>query len=149
VGSEQVNALILEEETGKEAVMNDAGQKVAGLKKVTLSFEAGTEKDKMDLTSGPQSYELVAGIGADGFTLFEYALLNKKVGDVVQLEVHSQEMGDMFGHIDMPLPPSARALDTFFLTVSVDRIEDVDQAGLVRAMAGAVRDCGGDCCGHH
>lgn len=129
--------------------MKDVDQEVAGLKKVTLSFEAGTAKDKMDLTSGPQSCELVAGIGANGFTPFEYALLDKKVGDVVQLEVHSQGMGEMFGHIDMPLPQSTRELDAFFLNVRVDRIEDVDQAGLVRAMAGAVRDCGGDCCGHH
>ena len=129
--------------------MKESDQEVAGLKKVTLSFEAGTAKDKMDLTSGPQSYELVAGIGTDGFTPFEYALLGKKVGDTVKLKVDSKGMGEMFGHIDIPLPPSAKDLDTFFLSARVDRIEDVDQSVLIRAMAGAVRDCGGDCCGHH
>ena len=129
--------------------MKESDQEVAGLKKVTLSFEVGTETDKMDLTSGPQSYELVAGIGTDGFTPFEYALLGKKVGDTVKLKVDSKGIGEMLGHIDIPMPPSAKDLDTFFLTLRVDRIEDVDQSGLIRAMAGAVRDCGGDCCGHH
>ena len=106
--------------------MKESGQEVAGLKKVTLSFEVGTETDKMDLTSGPQSYELVAGIGTDGFTPFEYALLGKKVGDIVKLKVDSRGMREMFGHIDIPLPPSAKDLETFFLSARVDRIEDVD-----------------------
>jgi len=129
--------------------MNGMAQEVAGLKKVTLSFEAGTDKDRMDMTPGPQSHEVVTGIGSDGFTPFEYALLGKHPGDVMQVEVQSQEVGEFFGHIDFPLPSSIRDLDRFFLTIKVDRIEDVDQTELVRAMAGAVRDCGGDCCGHH
>jgi hypothetical protein len=129
--------------------MNNADQKVGGLKKVTFSFEAGTTRNNMDLTSGPNLYELVVGIGTDGFTPFEYALLGKKAGDVVQLEVHTRGMGEMFGHMDIPLPQSARDRDSFFLNVKVHQIDDVDQTGLVRAMAGAVRDCGGDCCGHH
>ncbi len=129
--------------------MNDAEQKVTGLKKVTLSFEAGTTKSEMDLTSGPQFYDLVVGIGAEGFTPFEYALLDKKVGDIIQLEVYTRGMKETFGHIDIPLPQSARELDFFFLNITLDQIDTVDQSGLVRAMAGAVRDCGGDCCGHH
>jgi hypothetical protein len=129
--------------------MNGIAQEVAGLKKVTFSVEAGTAKDRMDLTSGPQSYELIIGIGSDGFTPFEYALLGKQPGDVVQLEVHANEVRELFGHIDFPLPPSTRGHGTFFLSLKVAQIEDADQTELVRAMAGAVRDCGGDCGGHH
>lgn len=44
---------------------------------------------------------------------------------------------------------TARNLDVFFLNITVDQIDEVDQAELIRAMAGAVRDCDGDCCGHH
>lgn len=129
--------------------MNDKAQQVAGLKRVTLFFEAGTAKDRMDLTSGPQFYELVVGIGSDGFTPFEYALLGKEVGDVVPMEVHSQSARELFGHTDFPLPTAPRGHDAFFLTLTVVRVEDADQTELVQAMAGAVRDCGGDCCGHH
>ncbi|MFO7601470.1 MAG: hypothetical protein R6X27_16945 [Candidatus Desulfacyla sp.] len=129
--------------------MNDSEQKVTGLKKITLSFEAGTTNDRMDLTSGPQRHELVAGIGTGGFTPFEYLLLDKQVGDIIRLEVHPRQMEETFGHIDIPLPASAMALDSFFLNVTVDQIDALDQSELVRAMAGAVKGCGGDCCGHH
>jgi len=129
--------------------MNDKAQEVVGLKKVTISFEAGTARDQMDLTPGPQSCELVTGVGSDGFSPFEYALLGKREGDVVDLKIDSERLGEMLGHIDLPLPPSARGLDALFLTMRVERIEDVNQAELVRALAGAIRDCGGDCCGHH
>jgi len=129
--------------------MNDTEHKVTGLKKVTLSFEAGTTARDMDLTAGPQSYDLVVGIGTGGFTPFEYALLGKKRGDIIQLEVHTRGMGEMFGHSGIPLPASARNLESFFLNVKVDQIDEVDQAELVRAMAGTVSGCGGDCCGNH
>lgn len=129
--------------------MSDEDQKIGGLKKVTLSLEAGTTENKIDLTSGPNPWELVVGTGTKGFTPFEYELLGKKVGDIIKLEIHTRGMGEMFGHMDIPLPQSARDFETFFLNARIDRIEDVDQAGLVRAMAGAVRDCGRDCCGHH
>jgi hypothetical protein len=32
---------------------------------------------------------------------------------------------------------------------TVDQIDRVDHTTLVQAMAGAVKDCGGDCCGNH
>jgi hypothetical protein len=129
--------------------MNDAPQKVTGLKKVTIEVEAGTTENEMDLTSGPQLYELVTGIGTGGFTPFEYALLDKQPGDIIQLKVRTLGREEMFGHIHMPLPPSAMALDSFFLNVTVKQIDDVDQTGLVQAMAGALKCCDGDCCGHH
>ncbi|MBW1782806.1 MAG: hypothetical protein JRL30_18955 [Deltaproteobacteria bacterium] len=129
--------------------MDDVDLRVEGLKRVGLSFEVGTAENRMDVTPGPVLFELVVGIGTDGFTPFEYALLGKKAGDTVRLEVQTSRIRDMFGHIDMPLPPSARGLDIFFLNVTVDHIDEMDQTALVRAMAGAVGDCGGDCCGHH
>lgn len=123
--------------------------KIEGIKKVTLFFEAGTTEERMDLTPGPKTHEFVTGIGADGFTPFEYALLGKGTGDVLVAEVHRFRRKAFFGHIDVPLPSQVRDVDTFFLKVTVESIADVDQTELVRAMAGAVGDCGGDCCGHH
>jgi hypothetical protein len=132
----------------RESVMNDAEQQIRSLKMVTFSFEAGTTKNDMNLTAGPQSYDLAVGIGTEGFTPFEYALLDKKAGDMIQLEVRTQAIAETFGHIDIPLPQSAMALDSFLLNITVDRIKDMDQTEVVRAMAGAVKGCGGDCCGH-
>ena len=48
-----------------------------------------------------------------------------------------------------PLPERVRDLDVFFAKVTVCVIRDADQAEIVRAMAGRVGDCGGDCCGNH
>jgi hypothetical protein len=133
----------------RKSVMNDAEQQVRSLKMVTLSFEAGTTKTDMNLTAGPQSYDLAVGMGTEGFTPFEYALLDKKAGDRIQFEVGTRSIAETFGHIDLPLPQSAMALDSFHLNITVDRIRDMDQTEVIRAMAGAVKGCGGDCCGHH
>ena len=146
--AEAIESSTFDRDIERESVMNDAEQQVRSLKMVTLSFEAGTTKNDMNLTAGPQSYDLAVGIGTGGFTPFEYALLDKKVGDRIQLEVRTRAIAETFGHIDIPLPQSATAHDSFFLNIAVDRIKDMDQAEVVRAMAGAVKGCGGDCCGH-
>jgi len=126
-----------------------ANKKIEGLKKVTLTVEAGTLEDRMDLTSDPNPYELVIGIGSEGFTPFEYAMLGKGLGDILLLEIHRFRKKAFFGHIDLPLPVSVRELDSFFLKITVNAIDDVDQTELVRAMAGSVSECTGDCCGNH
>jgi hypothetical protein len=129
--------------------MEDSNRTVEGLKKVTVLLEAGTQSKHMDLTPEPVSFEVVVGVGPEGYTDFEYELLGKKVGDVLYLEIQGLRFNDMFGRLAVPLPEKVRRLDIFFMKVTVCAIGDVDQAEIVRAMAGRVGDCGGDCCGNH
>ena len=131
--------------------MSESNRKVEGLKKVTLLLEAGTHDKKMDLTPEPASFELVVGVGPEGYTTFEYELLDKKVGDILHLEVQGWRFDEMFGRLAVPLPENVRRMDVFFMKVTVYSIEDADQTEIVRAMAGRVGDCGGGggCCGNH
>jgi len=129
--------------------MSESNRKVEGLKKVTLLLEAGTHDKKMDLTPEPASFELVVGVGPEGYTTFEYELLGKKVGDILHLEIQGWRFDEMFGRLAVPLPEKVRRMDVFFMKVTVFTIEDADQTEIVRAMAGRVGDCGGDCCGNH
>lgn len=129
--------------------MNQSSLKVEGLKKISLRLEAGTGPDTMDLTKDLVSVELVVGVDVEGFTPFEYELLGKKTGENVQMEIKGWRFDEMFGRLEIPLPEEVKRMDSFFLTATVEKIETPEQSEIVRAMAGRVGDCGGDCCGHH
>lgn len=131
--------------------MCESNLKIEGFKKVTLLLEAGSREKLMDLTPEPVSFELVVGVGPEGYTTFEYELLDKKVGDILHLEIQGRRFDEMFGRLAVPLPEKVRHMDVFFMKVTVYNIEDADQTEIVRAMAGRVGDCGGGggCCGNH
>ena len=82
--------------------MNKKNREVEGLKKITLLFEAGTQPRHMDLTPEPVSFDLVVGVGSEGYTDFEYELLGKKVGDVLHFEIQGWRFDDMFGRLAVP-----------------------------------------------
>ncbi len=129
--------------------MTEPNGKVAALKKVSILLEAGTRKEAMDLTPAPVPFEWVAGVDVEGFTPFEYALLEKTVGDTMEMEVVGWRIEEMFGRLAVPLPDTARALDRFFIRVTIRSIDSADQREVVQAMAAMVGDCDGDCCGGH
>jgi len=58
--------------------------KVENLKKITLSFQAGTSKDTMDLTPKYAEFDFIFAIGPDGMTPFEYELVDKAEGEEVK-----------------------------------------------------------------
>jgi len=130
--------------------MYQSNTKIEGLKKVTVLLEAGTHQKKMDLTPEPVSFELVVGVGVEGYTAFEYELLEKKVGDILHFEIQGWRFDEMFGRLAVPLPEKVRSMDSFFMKVTVYSINDADQKEIIHAMAGRVGDCGGGgCCGNH
>jgi hypothetical protein len=133
----------------KRIRMNQSNGKVDALKKVTLLLEAGGREGKMDLTPEPFSFEFVVGVEPEGYTPFEYELMEKKVGDILRLEIQGWRFDEMFGRLGVPLPEGMKAMDVFFLKVTVSDVEDADQTDIIRAMAGRVGDCGGGCCGNH
>ena len=59
--------------------------KVENLKKITLTLQAGTSPDTMDLTLQYSSFEFIFALGQEGMSPFEYELLNKAEGDEVLL----------------------------------------------------------------
>ena len=129
--------------------MNKQNQKIEGLKKVSLSLEAGSNAENMDLSSEPLVFDMVVGLGTDGYTPFEYELLGKETGDTIQMEIARENLCEIFGHLDVPLPKKARELGSFSLKATVRSVETANPTEVVRAMARNVGGCGGDCCGNH
>ncbi len=133
--------------------MNDAhaGPKVEPLKKVTLSIEAGTTPDAMDLTSTPQSLEFIFGVGSDGLTPFEYAFADKSAGDDVSLRLKPDEICSLPGNAFTPFfqtPPGGGGL---YVKATVLRVRPAENREVIQAMAGSTGcgcGCDGSCGGH-
>jgi len=56
---------------------------VENLKKITLSFQAGSSPEVMDLTPKYPQFEFIFALGQEGMSPFEYELVNKTEGEEV------------------------------------------------------------------
>ena len=128
-------------------------QKTAGLptvdnlKKITLSIEAGTSVNKMDITARPQSMTFVYGLGTTGLTPIEYALADKSTEDVVLVSIRPGELARTFGHLQPPFETRLDDTVEVHLRVRVDKIKSAEGREIISAMAAAA-ECGCDCgCG--
>ena len=130
-------------------------QAVDMLKKISLTYTAGTESDSRDLVRTPQKLEFVFGVGSEGLTGFEYALAGKAAGEAGQVEVGSGMFGEFFGHLlaaHEVFPAAGIQPGRFFLQYEIDGISDTTPREIVKSMAGAVGGCEGGCgcgCGSH
>lgn len=125
----------------------DEDKKVKSLKKVVLALEAGTRPGASDLTSEPVLWGFVFGIGSGGLTGFEYALADRKEGESVEISLGREMVGEMLGHLSIPLPFEAIEEGPIYIKVGIERVETPDQREVIRAMADA-SGCGDHCCGH-
>ena len=124
-----------------------ASPRVENLKKITLTIEAGTSANNMDITARPQSTTFVYGLGTTGLSPFEYALADKSAGDVVLLSIRPGELARTFGHLQPPFATKLDDTDEVHLRVRVDKIKPADGREIISALAAAA-ECGCDCgCG--
>ena len=77
--------------------------KVENLKKITLSFQAGTSKDTMDLTPKYPEFDFIFALGPEGMTPVEYELVDKAEGEEVLLHIHKQAFYYFFEHLNPPI----------------------------------------------
>jgi hypothetical protein len=120
---------------------------VDNLKKITLSIEAGTSVNKMDITARPQSMTFVYGLGTTGLTPFEYGLADKSTEDVVLVSIRPGELARTFGHLQPPFETRLDDTVAVHLRVRVDKIIPAEGREIISAMAAAA-ECGCDCgCG--
>ena len=124
-----------------------ASPMVDNLKKITLTIEAGTSANKMDITDRPQSMTFVYGLGTTGLTPLEYALADKSTGDVVLVNIRPGELARTFGHLQPPFETKLDVTAEVHLRVRVDKIKPAESREIISAMAAAA-ECGCDCgCG--
>ncbi len=128
--------------------------KVENLKKIALSFQAGTSKDTMDLTPKYAEFDFIFAISPDGMTPFEYELVDKAEGEEVLLHIHKQGFYNFFEHLNPPIWDLFDGREDVYLKATIAAISASDTRDIVKAMAemtahgGGGCDCGGDCgCG--
>ena len=123
-------------------------RKVEHLNRLHLAIEAGTSEENMDLTPDVISYELVTGIGPQGYSPLEFELLGKKKGDTLRLSIPRGEFNTFFEHLGIPLDLATAAADPVYVKIHIHEITIPDQTEIIRAMAG-LSACGEHCCGGH
>ena len=128
--------------------------KVENLKKITLSFQAGTSPDTMDLIPKYPRFEFIFALGPEGMSPFEYELVDKSEGDEVLLHINKQTFYTFFEHLNPPIGDLLDGRDDIFLNAKIAAIAAADNRDIVKALAektshgGGGCDCGGGCgCG--
>jgi hypothetical protein len=122
-------------------------EKIGPLKKVTLSMEAGTSPESMDLTPQPSLFEFIYGLGTRGLTPIEFHLAEKTVGDEVRLRIDGNQITQVFQHLIPPPINVPEDADGLYLKFQVMEIIPVDQREVIKVLA-EISSCGDDCCGH-
>ena len=122
-------------------------EKIESLKKVTLSIEAGTTPESMDLTPQPSLFEFIYGLGSRGLAPIEFQLADKTVEDEVRLQIRGEEIPQVFQHLILPPIKIFEGVDVLYLRFRVIKIFPADQREVIKALA-EIAGCGDDCCGH-
>ena len=125
--------------------------KVENLKKITLSIQAGTSPDTLDLTLKYPEIEFIFGLGPEGMTPFEYKLADRAEGDSVLLHLKKEDFYSFFEHLNPPLMGLFDGRAEVYLKVNIDAVTTAENREIVKAMAamathaGAGCDCGCGC----
>ena len=127
---------------------NNPVHKIENLKKVTLSLEAGTSSDHMNITPRPTDFEFVFGLGTLGLTPFEFTLADKKCGDEILVQLRQENLQIYFEHINLPIFRYTKDHNSFYLKATIINVSQPDNNELLKAMA-HIANCGDSCCGHH
>ena len=122
--------------------------KVENLKKITLSFQAGTSPGKMDLTPKYPEFSFIFGLSPEGMSPFEYELVEKVEGDEVLLHLQKESLSIFFEHLNPSLGDLFDGHAEICLKVKILNISAADDREIVKAMAERATHGGGGCdCG--
>ena len=127
--------------------MPDTNPTIENLMKVTLDITADGEMKTNDQKA---VFEFIYGVGVEGITPFEKALLGKSVGDHVRMEMEPANYRETVGHLELPLFEQLGIAKATFLEATVAGIAKAEDREVVKAMAAgsSCSDCGCGCGGH-
>ncbi|UCD78404.1 MAG: hypothetical protein JSW26_23815, partial [Desulfobacterales bacterium] len=109
--------------------------KVENLKKITLTFQAGTAPDKMDITPKYPEFSFIFGLAPEGMTPFEYELVEKSEGDDVLLHLKKDNLGRFFEHLNPPIWDLLDGRDEVYVKARIAAVAAADNREIVKAMA--------------
>jgi hypothetical protein len=109
--------------------------KVKNLKKITLSFQAGTSADAMDLMPMNPRFEFIFGLSPEGMTPFEYELVDQPEGREVLLHLNRQSLGSFFEHLNPPLLDLFSNRSDVHLKARIEAVTAAENREIVKALA--------------
>ena len=127
--------------------------KVENLKKIILSFQAGTSPNNMDLSPKYPEFGFIFGLGPEGMTPFEYELVDKAEGEEVMFNLQKNTLAKFFEHLNPPLLDLFDGRDSINLKARIVSVAAAGSREVVKALADVAAhgesgcDCGCDCCG--
>ena len=127
--------------------------KIENLKKITLSVQAGTSQDTMNLNPEYPGLEFIFGLGSGGMIPFEYELVDKVEGESVLIQLKREDFHRFFEHLNPPLMDLFDIKNNIYLKVKIDAVTSAENKEIIKAMAdmaahgGAGCDCGCGCGG--
>ena len=127
--------------------------KIENLKKIKLSWQAGTSQNIMNLTPKYSGLEFIFGLGSGGMTPFEYELVDKVEGQSVLIYLEKESLHSFFEHIKPPLMDLFDVRNNTYLKVKIEAVTPAENREIIKAMAdmaahgGAGCDCGCGCGG--
>ena len=122
--------------------------KIESLKKITLTLQAGTTPDTMNLPLKHPEIEFIFGLAPEGMTPFEYELVEKTEGEEVLLHLKKGACNLFFEHLSSLFGDLFEERDELYLKAKIDAVADAENREIVKAMADRASHGGGGCdCG--
>lgn len=127
--------------------------KIKNLKKIKLSWQAGTSQDTMNLTPKYPGFEFIFGLGSGGMTPFEYELVDMVEGQSVLIHLKKEGIHHFFEHLSPPLLDLFDVRIDVYLKVRIEAVTPAENREIIKAMAdmaahgGTGCDCGCGCGG--
>ena len=120
--------------------------KVEPLKKITLTFQAGSSPDQTDLTPENPEFSFIFGVAPGGMTPFEYELVDKAEAEDVRLHLNKDAFDKFFEHLKPPIWDLFEGRHEIYLNVKIQKISTADNREIVKAMADMTAHGGGGGC---
>jgi hypothetical protein len=121
---------------------------VGPMQKVSLSLRDASTPPGTSAPAPSSNFDFIYGIGAEGMSAFEQALLGKVAGDVFTLRIEKHALPDFFEHLLCPLMEALSITTPMDLEVRVDAVSPATDREMIRALAEKIGGCAGDCdCG--
>ena len=108
--------------------------KVENLKKITLSFQAGTSPDTMELSPKYPKFEFIFALGQEGMSPFEYELVDKTIGDEVLLQINKQTFYSFFEHLNPPIWDLFDGREEIYLKTKIAAVAAAENRDVVKAL---------------
>jgi hypothetical protein len=119
------------------------------LRKIGISFEAGSAPERMDLDISRKTAEFIFGVGSTGLSPLEAKLAGKRIGDTVVFSLDRNRIPALAEHLCRHMPQVPDGDDPFYLQIRIEDIREADNREVVKAMA-EMSECGEGCsCGGH